>query len=186
VPVVVLVLLVKGCATSSHQPADAFLVGSGVRGTATVEARVPNGAWIECDYERIRGEYDCPGLATVTDVTANLVSDAPPSWPFISPAVQASAYGPHVEVRIRRGMRLAGRYWAGSSHPATIAIGGREEALPARTTETFELDDGEREVVWQAEIPFPQAVDMTLVRTEAIDPPRPYLVPPPEQPPAKM
>ncbi|HTL37429.1 MAG TPA: hypothetical protein VL326_30050 [Kofleriaceae bacterium] len=181
-PLVVIALLAKGCATS-QRPADAFVIGSGVRGVATVEARVTNGRWVPCGYVRVRGEYDCEGLVTVTDATANLVSDAPPSWPFISPAVQASAYGPHIEVRIRRTVRLAGRYWAGSSHPVTLSVGDRAQALEPHATATLDLADRDHDVVWEGAVPYPEALHVTLVKIDAIDPPRPYLVPPPQQPP---
>jgi hypothetical protein len=163
-PAVILLLVARGC-TDELRPARALLIGTGVRPVATVEARLPTGGWVTCDYSALRGEYDCDGLATATDTTANLVNDAPPSWPFIAPAVTVSAYIPGVEVRIRRTLHLGGHYWAAASHPSTLVLDGHEHAIKAQ--ETLVLDDGQHVIEWRATLPFPDALDLVLVAEDA-------------------
>ena len=177
VPLVVLVLLAKGCATTLG-PARAFMVGTGVRGQATVEARLLGGEWTTCDYVRIRGEYDCEGLVVVNDGTANIVTDAPPSWAYITPAVIASAYSPGVEVRISRTLHLAGRYWAAASSAATIEIEGQKER-DLEHKQVMELA-GERAIHFTASVPFPNALKITFVAEDTLEPPRPFLAAPPD------
>lgn len=169
IPLVVIIplLFARGC-FDEVRPARAFLVGTGIRPVATVEAR-SGGDWTECDYAPLRGEYDCDGLVIVTDTTATLVNDAPPSWPFITPAVIANAYGPGVEVRIRRKLALHGRYWAAASHPTSLSLDGREHAVKAQ--ETLVLDDRERMIEWRAKLPYPQPLHVVLVAEDALMPP---------------
>lgn len=178
-------LFVRGC-LQTHLPARALLVGSGVRGAATVEARALGGVWQTCDYTRLRGDYDCDGLVTVLDATANLVNDATPSWPLITPAVVASAYMPEVEVRISRTLRVRGRYWAAASAPATLAIGEGLEYELDKTKRVIELPDSERTVQVTARVPFPSALKVTFVAEDRIEPARPFLAPPPGEPPAAV
>jgi hypothetical protein len=155
----------RGC-TDELRPARALLIGTGVRPVATVEARLPTGGWVTCDYSALRGEYDCDGLATATDTTANLVNDAPPSWPFIAPAVTVSAYVPGVEVRIRRTLHLGGHYWAAASHPSTLVLDGREHEIKAQ--ETIVLDDGEHAIEWRATLPgVSEELELVLVAEDA-------------------
>lgn len=169
-PVVIALLFARGC-LDELRPARAFLVGTGVRPVATVEARMLASGWVTCDYAPVRGEYDCPGLAIVTDTTANLVNDAPPSWPFIAPAVSATAYSPGVEVRIRRTLRLAGRYWAASSHKSALTLDGREHAIQAQ--ETLVLEDRDHAIEWRASLPFPDPLNVVLVAESALAPREP-------------
>ena len=183
VPLVVLVLLGKGC-TATFAPARAFTVGSGVRGQATVEGRMLGGDWTTCDYVRIRGEYDCDGLVVVSDATANLVTDAPPSWAYITPGVIASAYAPGVEVRISRELHVAGRYWAAASSAATLAIEGQQDR-DLDHKQVIELA-GDREIRFTGSVPFPNALKITFVAEDTLEPPRAFLVAPPAAAPAAV
>jgi hypothetical protein len=182
-PLVVISLIVRGC-SASVAPIRAFHVGSGVRGTATIEARFLGGPWTTCDYVRVRGVYDCDGLVTVADATANLVTDAPPSWGYITPAVIASAYGPGVQIRITRHVRLAGRYWAAASGAATLALDDRPEQDIA-TKQVLDLPDAERTVRFEASVPFPSDLKLTLAAEAAMEPAR-SLPPPPLEAPASV
>lgn len=166
-PAIIALLFVRGC-VDELRPARAFLVGTGVRPVATVEARLPPYGWVTCDYSALRGEYDCDGLASATDTTANLVNDAPPSWPFIAPAVTVSAYSPGVEVRIRRTLHLGGRYWAAASHATTLTLDSEEHAVKAQ--QTLELGDRDHTVEWRASLPFPDALNLVLVQAARLSP----------------
>lgn len=161
IPIAIGLVLVAGI-HSTVAPARAFLVGTGVRPVAKVEARLVGGTWTECEYAILTGEYDCDGLVTVNDSTGNLITDVPPSWPLLTPAVVVQPYCPLVEVRIRRSLRLAGRYSMASSAPLTLTIDGHDHEG------TFELPDGTHEVVWQGSVPFPGPLRMALVQDSAI------------------
>jgi len=183
VPLVVVVLVIRGC-TATFAPARSFQVGTGIRGVATVEARMLGGDWTTCDYVRVRGEYDCEGLVTVTDGTANLMTDAPPSWAYITPAVIASGYAPGVEVRIARTQNYSGTYWAAASSASTLTIEGRA----ARELEGKLVVEiaGERRVEISGTVPYPNDLKIALVAEPSIEPPRPFLVPPPDAPPPEL
>jgi hypothetical protein len=178
-------LFVRGCATSVS-PASAFLVGSGLRGTADVEARSFGGDWRTCDYSRLTGEYECDGLVEVTDATANLLNDAPPSWPLIAPAVIANAYMPGVEVRVSRELRLAGRYWAAASSPATLVVGDTAPRELDTANQEHDVLDGTHTVRFEGTVPFPSPLKLTFVAEDRLEPPRPFLAPPPDEPPAAV
>ena len=165
VPIAIALVLFAGIRTTVA-PARAFLVGTGVRPVAEVEARLPGSAWTTCKYAVLTGEYDCDGLVTVTDSTGNLVSDAPPSWPLLTPAVVAHAYNPLVEVRIRRSLRLAGRYAAASSARMMLTIDGQDRDIDQQRA--LDLSDGDHEVVWQGSVPYPGPLRMVLVQDSAI------------------
>ncbi|NVB78308.1 MAG: hypothetical protein HOV81_07935 [Kofleriaceae bacterium] len=181
--VVVLVLVIRGC-DSAAVPMRALTVGSGVRASAKVEARLA-GAWVECDYLRIRGEYDCDGLVTVSDATANILNDAPPSWPFTTPAIVARAYGPGVEVRITRSARLIGRYWAQASNQGVQLVLDKGEPLDLTTRQVFR-SVVKRRVTITGGVPFPAPLSIAVVLDERLEPPRPFLAPPPDEPPPSV
>jgi hypothetical protein len=165
IPIAIGLVLLAGLRTSVA-PARAFLVGSGVRPVAPVEARLVGGAWTTCKYAVLTGEYDCDGLVTVTDSTGNLVSDAPPSWPLMTPAVVAHAYCPLVEVRVRRTLRLAGRYAVAASDRVTLTIDGRDRDVTRQTE--LEVSDGDHDVVWEGSVPNTGPRRMVLVQDSAI------------------
>jgi hypothetical protein len=165
IPIALALVVLAGIRTTVA-PARAFLVGTGVRPVADVEARLSGGAWTSCEYVVITGEYDCDGLVTVNDSTGNLVNDAPPSWPLLTPAVVVHPYGPLVEVRVRRSLRLAGRYTMASSAPLTVSIDGRDHAVDGQGE--LELSDGVHDVIWSGSVPFPGPLRMVLVQNAAL------------------
>src|SRR5262249_47555319 len=65
-PIVLVIVVGRSCVVASR-PVAALRVGSGIRGTADVEARAPGGTWQTCGYGRVVGEYRCGDLATVQD-----------------------------------------------------------------------------------------------------------------------
>jgi hypothetical protein len=180
VPVGLGVLVAVGI-HAERAPAKALAVGSGARPLAMVEARVPNGTWQTCDYSALTGDYSCDGLATVRDGMATVVDDAPPSWPFTTPAVIATADGDDdVEIRIARTMHLAGRYWAqAKGGKATLSIAGQPD-LELDGRELVDEPDGDHDLAITATVPADGGTKLVLVSVRAIEPPRPYLAPPPE------
>jgi hypothetical protein len=184
VPLVLLVLIARGC-RDQRGPTRALELGSGVRPTARVEARRLGGPWQRCDYVRITGAYDCEGLVTAYDATANLLNDAPPSWGFVAPAILATAYVPDVDIRISLRARLAGTYDAAvSDGVVALTAGGDPTRVIERETIGF-LDHGERLVEIQAHVP-PAVWSFSLVREDALVPERPFLALPPDQPSAEV
>jgi hypothetical protein len=154
-----------------------------VRSTASVEAR-KLGGWESCHYVRLTGAYDCDGLLTAYDATANLLNDAPPSWGFNTPAITASADTPGVEIRIRLRARLAGRYLAAASDDVQLAVDG-EPTRRFRSQRLTYADRGERTIEIRAAVPM-TTWELTFVREDTIVPDRPFLAPPPEEPPARV
>jgi hypothetical protein len=184
VPVAIAALVARGCLDRAGQ-ARALELGSGLGATASVEARTPDGAWRSCDYGRLTGMFDCDGLVTVYDATANLLNDAAPSWPFVTPAIVAVADAPGVEIRIRLHARLSGVYYAaineGSAEFAT-------EGEPVQTIERGRLayvDRGERAIEIRAKVPMTTWA-FTFVREDTLVPDRPFLVAPPPDAPAEV
>lgn len=180
VPLALVMLAARGC-RDARRPSPALELGSGLRGTANVAARKQGGAWHDCGYSRVTGAYDCDGLVTASDATASLLNDARPSWPFVTPAIAASADTLGVEIRIRLRARLAGLYDAAASDTAELAVDGE----PARTIEHEQIrfaDRGERDVEIHASVPM-TSWTFTMVRDDTLVPPRPFLDGPPSSPP---
>jgi hypothetical protein len=181
IPVALAALFVRGCVAGAR-PDRALELGSGLRGTASVDARKLGGDWHACDYVRITGEYYCSGLVTAFDSTASLINDAPPSWAFVTPAIVASADTVGVEIRIRVRARLAGVYQAAVSEGTAVLVSPDE---PPRTLERAELgfaDRGEQEIEIRSRVPMTWWA-FTLVREDAIIPARPFLEGPPDDAP---
>lgn len=184
VPLALLALLLRGC-RDELGPARALELGSGLRGTATVEARGPDGAWQACGYARLTGEYRCDGLLVAYDGMANLLNDAPPSWGFNTPAIAASAYVPGVAMRVRLRARLAGRYWmAASEGTASLAIEGEPERDVGRAIAEY-ADTGERSIELRAEVPVTRW-ELTFVGEDTLIAPGEHLRGPPEEPPPEV
>ena len=184
VPLALLVLLARGCA-DDRRAARALMLGSGLRPTASVAARKYEGAWRDCDYARTTGTYDCDGLVTAYDATTSLLNDAPPSWAFVTPAIAASADTDGVEIRIRLRAHLAGTYLAAVSEAsATLATDG-EAARKIDRARLDYADRGERKVEIRSKVPM-TSWTFTMVREDAIVPPRPFLDAPPDTPPAEV
>ena len=184
VPLVLVFLLARGCFDRADDT-RALELGSGVRATARVDARKRDGAWQACDYVRLTGAYDCDGLVTAYDATANLLNDAPPSWGFVTPAILASADTADVEIRIRVRARLSGAYYAAVNEgTAALAIDGEPVQVLARKKLEY-LDRGERTVEIRAAVPM-TTWSFTFVREDTLVPDRPFLAGPPQDPPARV
>jgi hypothetical protein len=184
VPVALVALCARGCIAGAR-PARALELGSGLRATASVDARKVGGEWHPCSYLRVTGEYYCSGLVTAFDSTASLLNDAPPSWGFVTPAIVASADTPGVEIRIRVRARLAGVYLSAVSEGSAVLTSPDE---PARTIERARLDfadRGDRPIEIRSRVPMTWW-SFTLVREDAIVPARPFLDGPPDEPPPEV
>jgi hypothetical protein len=184
VPLALVALLVRGC-RDERGPVLALELGSGLRGTAEVEARGFDGAWKACDYARLTGSYVCDGLVVAYDAMANLLNDAPPSWGFNTPAIIASAYAPGVELRVRLGGVLAGRYWTAVSEGQVLLEVSGEEAREIDRAIIDYVDKGERAIVLRAPVPMTWW-SFTFVREDTLLPRRAHLRRPPEEPPAEV
>lgn len=187
VPAVLVVLLVYGI-IRDHRAQSAVLVGSsGIRPSATVEARfVGTRDWQTCGFSAVTGSYRCPDLVTVTDETVNMINDAPPSWPFITPAIAAHAETALVELRITRTLHLGGRYWVGASSGTVQLVIDGEVTHEIGKKSTLELLPGEHTIELTASLPDSAAMHIVFVAEDALVPARTFLAPPPEQPPASV
>ncbi len=184
VPVVLVALVVRGCLDDAR-PIRALTLGSGARATASVDARKLGGDWEPCGYVHLTGAYHCDGLVTVHDATASLLNDAAPSWPFVTPAIVASADTVGVEMRIRLHVRLDGVYAAAVSE-STVELA--TDGQPAQTLDRGELryaDRGDRVLELRAEVPMTSWA-FTFVRRDTIIPDRPFLAGPPAEPPGEV
>jgi hypothetical protein len=186
VPVTLAVLAARGwLADSGRTPA--LLVGSGLRAVATVEARLGGGRWQDCPYSAMAGRFRCDGVVAVSDATANVLNDAPPSWPFITPAISAIAEAPAVEVRISMYAQLSGRYWATTTFgTAELQVGSDpSHTIGARTLLDFE-DRGEQTVTLTGRVPQGPPWFATVVAEDALEPDRTFLAEPPRTPPSAV
>jgi hypothetical protein len=182
VPVVVLVLLVKGCADTSG-PIKALELGSGVSAGATVQARTTDGAWQDCGYSRLTGIYTCDGLLQAYDGMAALLNDARPSWGFNTPGIVAFAFRDEVELRVRVSGELSGTYWMAASGTTNLRVSGENARDAERAVIAY--GGGERTIELRAAIPQTQWA-FTFVREDTIVPPRDFLVKPPATAPAAI
>ena len=184
VPLACIVLLARGC-LESHGVAKDLELGTGIRATATVEARSGDGAWETCDYARGEGVFYCDGLLVAHDATASLLNDAPPSWAFITPAIVATADQPDTEIRVRLRARLDGTYWAAvNDGVATLAVEGDEERTISRSILSYGAA-GERAIEIVAQVPL-TGWQLTFVREDTLVPERAYLVAPPDVAPPEV
>ncbi len=184
VPIVIVILLARGCIDDSGIT-PAIELGTGVRATATVDARLPGGDWQRCDYRRLQGIHACDGVLTATDHMAALINDASPSWPFNTPGIAVRADVPAAEVRIRRTARLSGRYWiATSGAPVTIEIEGEDQHVTARGVLSY-ADRGTRTVELRAAVSA-EPWQLSFVHEASLLPPRGFLTGPPDAPPPDL
>jgi hypothetical protein len=184
VPLVLGALLVRGCIEDAGD-AKALELGGGLRSTASVEARWIGGDWQPCDYRATTGDYDCDGLVTAYDGTVTLLNDAPPSWPFVTPAIHASAYRTGVEMRVRLRARLAGTYWVAATDAGTTLTLDDERPQKIHRERIDLADRGERVVEIRSRVPTTMW-SFTFVRQDTLVPERPFLVRPPEDAPADV
>jgi len=178
IPVAILVLLVRGCIERGGIT-KSIEVGSGLRATALVEARLPDSEWETCGYSRIEGVYYCTGLVSVQDGMASTLNDAAPSWGFNTPAITVEPDTTGVDVRIRMRAHLAGTYWtAASADSATVNFDGDSRTI-TRSVETYD-DRGDGEITITTQLNSYSTWTFTFVREDTLLPPRDYLVAPPE------
>lgn len=184
VPLVLVALLVRGCSDASG-PVKALELGSGISPAVTVEARLLNGAWQECDYKRLQGTYLCEGLLSAYDGMTALLNDAMPSWGFNTPGLIASADIAGVEMRVRWRERLAGTYWtATTGDGVSLDVSGEDRRYIDRAVVVYP-DTGRRTIELVAPIPT-TSWQFTFVREDTLVPLRPYLEKPPAEPPASV
>jgi hypothetical protein len=185
VPALMIVLIVSGIITSQRS-ATAVLVGSsGIRPVAQVEARFVDGTWETCDFSPFTGSYRCAGLVNVSDATINIVNDAPPSWPFITPAITAYAEASGVELRVTRTLHLGGRYWLGANGKAKLVLDGNfEHELGVKSM--IEIPRGKHTVQLTARVPDDGAMSIVVVAERTLVPDRTFLAAPPAEPPASV
>lgn len=184
VPLAVVVLLVRGCSDASG-PLPALQLGSGLRASASVEARYRGGEWQDCDYSRLQGIYVCEGLLVAYDGMTALLNDAMPSWGFNTPGIVASADVPGVEIRLRWREHLAGTYWtATTGDEVALDVAGEGTRYIDRAVIPY-ADTGRRTIELVA--PIPTTVwQFTFVREQTLLPSRAYLAKPPDDPPAGL
>lgn len=174
VPVVLLLLVAKGC-LDNHAPTRAVRLGTGVRTSATVEARLAGQPWETCDYESITGHFRCPGLAAIYDGTSRILNDAEPSWGFLAPAIVANRETEGVEIRVRLTGRFTGTYLAAATAVSTMTLDG-EHTIGAQTQ--LDLSDGSERTL---ELVAPLDVanyEFAMVRADAVDVAREFPSPP--------
>lgn len=184
VPAVLLVLLVRGCVERGGIT-KSVEVGSGLRASAMIEARLPDGEWETCSYSRLEGVYYCTGLVSVQDGMAATLNDAAPSWGFNTPAILVEPDTSGVEVRIHIPVHLAGTYWiATSGDHASLSIAGDVRSV-TRSIEVY-ADRGADELVITTQLSSYNAWSFTMVREDTLLPPRDFLVAPPESAPESL
>jgi hypothetical protein len=181
VPVVIAIVFVRGCVDAAR-PVRALVLGSGLRPTAIVEARKMNDTWQRCDYQRVSGRYDCDGLVTAWDSTAVLLNDAAPSWPYVTPAISAAAYTSGIEMRVELTARLDGTYATASSDTSTELRVAGHDRLSLGHAEGLTYAGGAQTIEIRAEVPL-AGWQLSFVREDTLEPPRPFLAAPPSTPP---
>ncbi len=184
IPAICFVLLARGC-VQDRAVTRSIELGTGVRATATVEARVTDGEWEDCSYSRIEGGFYCPGLVEAHDGMTALLNDAMPSWGFNTPGIIINPEDPSAEVRIKLKARLDGTYWIASSGSVALSVEGNEDQAITRKVVPY-ADAGEREIVIQASMTGTDTWSFTFVHEDTILPERPYLAPPPDSAPAAV
>ncbi|CAN5920832.1 hypothetical protein BH11MYX3_BH11MYX3_36420 [soil metagenome] len=184
IPAICFVLLARGC-LQDRAVTRSIELGTGVRATASVEARVADGEWETCSYSRLEGGFNCRGLLEAHDGMTALLNDAMPSWAFNTPGIIVNPEDPGAEVRITLKARLDGTYWIASSGTVALSVEGEAEQSITRKVVPY-ADDGERELVIQASMTGGEPWSFTFVHEDTILPKRPYLEGPPESAPAQL
>jgi hypothetical protein len=183
VAVIALALPIAG-AMRACGPAHGLHVGAGLRGVATVYARSAGSDWAECGYSRVEGRYVCGGIAAVSDSIAGVVNDAQELWPFTTPSIHMEPLsGSIADVRVELDADLDGPYWVGSTGGSTSLQIGDAPAMDVRHTRELGLAGRGRAPVTIRATVSGRGTWFTLVRRDAIDPDRPFLVHPPPAPP---
>ncbi|MBA3391987.1 MAG: hypothetical protein H0T89_05045, partial [Deltaproteobacteria bacterium] len=182
VPLVLVMLFARGCADRGG-PMRALELGTGLRPSATVEARLVDGDWETCGYNAITAIFACDQLLVAYDGMASLLNDAPPSWGFNTPAIVASAHRTDVEMRVRVDAELDGTYWMAASDRATVVVSGEASREIDRAIVTYAR--GPRTIEVRAAVPT-SSWQLTMVHEETLVPARPFLAAPPAIAPASV
>lgn len=174
---------------ASTSPVTALGLGSGLRGTARVDSLSADGKRHACQYSFLYGGYRCrvpspsgrvahsDGLF-VQDSTADLLNDAPPSFPFSVPAIVMGPASRDAVVRIELDARLAGEYWAAADGgevrlttgdgEVTVALGAEQQTL------RFAPRAASRRVTLEASIPARKTLRVAVVAQDRLEPDRRY------------
>jgi hypothetical protein len=170
----------KACGTTRE-----LEVGLGLRGVATVSARRnADAGWEECGYTRLSGQYECAGVAVVSDVVAGVLNDAQPAWNFPTPAIElASLSGGSVDVRVVLDASFDGTYWVGArGGPVSLGLDSEPPVEVRRQRELSLAGRGRTSVHLEATVD-PSGTRLAFVRKDVVEPERPFLVTPPDAPP---
>jgi hypothetical protein len=170
---------------AAKRSTSALAVGSGLLPLARVEERGGDGAFRECNYAWLSAQFRCPSGARVFDAETQLLNDAGPSTPFISPAVRFEASASTHEIRVHFDARLAGEYWAQTSGPsASFSVDGAAPATLTGESLAFTYAPGAalRRVTLSASVGDGATVDATFVKRQRLDPVRNYPLAPASSP----
>src|SRR5581483_7408718 len=124
-------------------------------------------------------------LVTAWDGTAALINDAAPSWAFVTPAITAAPYHTGVEIRVTLEDRLSGHYVGASSDSSTMMQVSGAAPFHVGATESHTFPDRAHTI----EITAPVSMNgwqLTFVRNDTLEPPRPFLADPPKLAPAAV
>ena len=154
------------------RPAPALLVGTGVRASATITARVGDGPWQTCGYRPALGQYECPDLVTVNDGVTALLYDDAASWRYPTPGIRVMAQRYGLTVRVEMQRRLDGRYWgAATDDRGTIRVGDQAFTLDHQFAADFTRGEAVTVAVEIVDPPL-EGWFLTLVREDALAPSR--------------
>ncbi|MBP6840880.1 MAG: hypothetical protein KA190_26530 [Kofleriaceae bacterium] len=159
------------------RPARTVAVGVGLRGEAEVRARAIGGPWQDCRFAISEGRHTCGDLGTVADAVHTVLNDAQPGWPFTSPVIKVVADAGPIEIEVRRRLRLAGTYRLRSIGADAELRVDDGPAHHGSEPAAFELADGQHTVRLRAVVSTEAWI--AVVRADTLEPPRPYLRPPP-------
>ncbi len=150
----------------------ALLVGTGVRASATVTARVGDGPWQTCGYRPTLGQYECLDVVTVDDGVTALLYDDAASWRYPTPGVRVMAQQYGITVRVEMQRRIHGRYWgAATNNRGSIRVGEQAFVLDHQFAAEFSQASVATVTVEVTDPPL-DGWFMTLVREDALAPAR--------------
>jgi hypothetical protein len=157
-------------------------VGNGLAGAAIVSVKVGD-RWRTCPYAPLYGAYRCDGRTLVGDTLTGLLNDAPPSIPFLVPAINVTAPG-GAEVRIVLEARLQGEYWAVTNGArADLTIPGEPPTVLSGVQSVHRFASaGPRTLTLTATVAAARPLRIAFVLRSRFDPDRGYVAPPETSP----